>query len=165
MARHFKRPDDVWLKPDPRFQDKILSKFINCVMIGGEKATAQRCVYGALEAIQGRLDREKSETMPRSAIELFHLALENVRPAVEVRSKRVGGANYQVPMQLNRRRQQSLAFRWIIEAAREEKGKPMHLRLAKELFEACRGEGKAVMTRDNTHKMADANKAFAHFAW
>ena len=119
MARHFKRPDDVWLKPDPRFQDKVLSKFINCVMIGGEKATAQRCVYGALDAIQGRLDKEKSETMPRSAIELFHLALENVRPAVEVRSKRVGGANYQVPMQLNKRRQQSLSFRCVIEAARD----------------------------------------------
>lgn len=165
MARHFKRPDDVWLKPDPRFQDKILSKFINCVMIGGEKATAQRCVYGALDAIQARLDKEKSETTPRSAIELFHLALENVRPAVEVRSKRVGGANYQVPMQLNKRRQQSLSFRWIIEAAREEKGRPMHLRLAKEFWDAAKNEGKAVTTKENTHRMADANKAFAHFAW
>ncbi|MEY5031929.1 MAG: ribosomal protein [Planctomycetota bacterium] len=165
MARHFKRPDDVWLKPDPRFQDKILSKFINCVMIGGEKATAQRCVYGALDAIQARLDKEKSETLPRSAIELFHLALENVRPAVEVRSKRVGGANYQVPMQLNKRRQQSLSFRWIIEAARDEKGRPMHLRLAKEFWDAAKNEGKAVTTKENTHRMADANKAFAHFAW
>ena len=165
MARHFKRPDDVWLKPDPRFQDKILSKFINCVMIGGEKATAQRCVYGALDAIQARLDKEKSETMPRSSIELFHLALENVRPAVEVRSKRVGGANYQVPMQLNRRRQQSLSFRWVIDAARSEKGKPMHLRLAKELWDAAKNEGAAVTTKENTHRMADANKAFAHFAW
>ena len=165
MARHFKRPDDVWLKPDPRFQDKILSKFINCVMIGGEKATAQRCVYGALDAIQARLDKEKSETLPRSAIELFHLALENVRPAVEVRSKRVGGANYQVPMQLYKRRQQSLSFRWIIEAARDEKGRPMHLRLAKEFWDAAKNEGKAVTTKENTHRMADANKAFAHFAW
>jgi small subunit ribosomal protein S7 len=165
MARHFKRPDDVWLKPDPRFQDKILSKFINCVMIGGEKATAQRCVYGALDAIQARLDKEKSETLPRSAIELFHLALENVRPAVEVRSKRVGGANYQVPMQLNKRRQQSLSFRWIIEAARDEKGRPMHLRLAKEFWDAAKNEGKAVTTKENPHRMADANKAFAHFAW
>ena len=165
MARHFKRPDDVWLKPDPRFQDKVLSKFINCVMIGGEKATAQRCVYGALDAIQARLDKEKSETMPRSAIELFHLALENVRPAVEVRSKRVGGANYQVPMQLNKRRQQSLSFRWIIDAARDEKGRPMHLRLAKEFWDAAKNEGTAVTTKENTHRMADANKAFAHFAW
>jgi small subunit ribosomal protein S7 len=165
MARHFKRPDDVWLKPDPRFQDKLLSKFINCVMIGGEKSTAQRVVYGALDAIQARLDKEKSETMPRSSIELFHLALENVRPAVEVRSKRVGGANYQVPMQLNRRRQQSLSFRWVIDAARSEKGKPMHLRLAKELWDAAKNEGAAVTTKENTHRMADANKAFAHFAW
>jgi small subunit ribosomal protein S7 len=165
MARHFKRPDDVWLKPDPRFQDKILSKFINCVMIGGEKATAQRVVYGALDAIQARLDKEKLETMPRSAIEVFHVALENVRPAVEVRSKRVGGANYQVPMQLNRRRQQSLSFRWVIDAARSEKGKPMHLRLAKELWDAAKNEGSAVTTKENTHRMADANKAFAHFAW
>lgn len=165
MARHFKRPDDIWLKPDPRFQDKLLSKFINCVMIGGEKSTAQRVVYGALDAIQARLDKEKSETMPRSAIELFHLALENVRPAVEVRSKRVGGANYQVPMQLNRRRQQSLSFRWVIDAARSEKGKPMHLRLAKELWDAAKNEGAAVTTKENTHRMADANKAFAHFAW
>ena len=165
MARHFKRPDDVWLKPDPRFQDKVLSKFINCVMIGGEKATAQRCVYGALDAIQVRLDKEKGETMPRSAIELFHLALENVRPAVEVRSKRVGGANYQVPMQLNKRRQQSLSFRWLIEAARDEKGRPMHLRLAKELWDAAKNEGKAVTTKENTHRRADANTAFAHFAW
>ena len=165
MARHFKRPDDVWLKPDPRFQDKLLSKFINCVMIGGEKSTAQRVVYGALDAIQARLDKEKSETMPRSSIELFHLALENVRPAVEVRSKRVGGANYQVPMQLNRRRQQSLSFRWVIDAARSEKGKPMHLRLAKELWDAAKNEGAAVTTKENTHRMADSNKAFAHFAW
>jgi small subunit ribosomal protein S7 len=165
MARHFKRPDDVWLKPDPRFQDKLLSKFINCIMIGGEKSTAQRVVYGALDAIQARLDKEKSETMPRSSIELFHLALENVRPAVEVRSKRVGGANYQVPMQLNRRRQQSLSFRWVIDAARSEKGKPMHLRLAKELWDAAKNEGSAVTTKENTHRMADANKAFAHFAW
>ena len=164
MARRF-TASETQLRPDPRFQDKILSRFINCVMRGGEKATATRVVYGALDEIQVRLDKDKNEAMPRTSIEVFHKALENVRPVVEVRSKRVGGANYQVPMQLNRRRQQSLAFRWIIDAAREEKGKPMHLRLAKELFEACRGEGKAVMTKDNTHKMADANKAFAHFAW
>jgi small subunit ribosomal protein S7 len=164
MARRF-TASETQLRPDPRFQDKILSRFINCVMRGGEKATATRVVYGALDEIQVRLDKDKNEAMPRTSIEVFHKALENVRPAVEVRSKRVGGANYQVPMQLNRRRQQSLAFRWIIEAARDEKGKPMHLRLAKELFEACRGEGKAVMTKENTHKMADANKAFAHFAW
>jgi small subunit ribosomal protein S7 len=115
--------------------------------------------------IQNRLDKEKPETLPKTAIELFQKALENVRPSVEVRSKRVGGANYQVPMQLNKRRAQSLTFRWIIESVREEKGKPVALRLAKELYDAAKGEGKAVTTRENTHRMADANKAFAHFAW
>ncbi len=153
------------LKPDPRFQDRILSKFINCVMQGGEKATAMRVVYGALDLIQAKLDKEKPETLPKTSIEIFHKGLDNVRPVVEVRSKRVGGANYQVPMQLNKRRQQSLAFRWLIEAAREEKGKPLANRLAKELWDAAKGEGKAVTTKDNTHRMADANKAFAHFAW
>jgi small subunit ribosomal protein S7 len=153
------------LKPDPRFQDRVLSKFINCVMQGGEKATAMRVVYGALDLIQAKLDKEKIETLPKTAIEVFHKGLENVRPVVEVRSKRVGGANYQVPMQLNKRRQQSLAFRWMIEAAREEKGKPLANRLAKEFWDAAKGEGKAVTTKDNTHRMADANKAFAHFAW
>ncbi|MBL9119597.1 MAG: 30S ribosomal protein S7 [Phycisphaerae bacterium] len=153
------------LKPDPRFQDRVLSKFINCVMQGGEKATAMRVVYGALDLIQAKLDKEKPETLPKTAIEIFHKGLDNVRPVVEVRSKRVGGANYQVPMQLNKRRQQSLAFRWMIEAAREEKGKPLANRLAKEFWDAAKGEGKAVTTKDNTHRMADANKAFAHFAW
>jgi small subunit ribosomal protein S7 len=153
------------LKPDPRYQDRVLSKFINCVMQGGEKATAMRVVYGSFDLIQAKLDKEKPETLPKTAIEIFHKALENVRPVVEVRSKRVGGANYQVPMQLNKRRQQSLAFRWLIEAARDEKGKPLAMRLAKEFWDAAKGEGKAVTTKDNTHRMADANKAFAHFAW
>ncbi len=153
------------LKPDPRFQDRTLSKFINCVMEGGEKATAMRVVYGALDLIQAKLEKEKPENLPKTSIEVFQKALDNVRPAVEVRSKRVGGANYQVPMQLNKRRQLSLAFRWIIGAARDEKGKPMAMRLAKELWDGAKGEGKAVTTKDNTHRMADANKAFAHFAW
>ena len=153
------------LKPDPRYQDLVVSKFINCIMYDGKKATAQKVVYDAFDMIQNRLDKEKPETLPKTAIELFQKALENVRPSVEVRSKRVGGANYQVPMQLNKRRAQSLTFRWIIEAGREEKGKPVALRLAKELYDAAKGEGKAVTTRENTHRMADANKAFAHFAW
>ncbi len=153
------------LKPDPRYQDRTVAKFVNCIMYDGKKATAQKIIYDAFDAIQTRLDKEKPETMPKTAIEIFQRALENVRPVVEVRSKRVGGANYQVPMQLNRRRQQSLTFRWIIEAAREEKGRPMHLRLAKELWDAAKNEGKAVTTKENTHRMADANKAFAHFAW
>ena len=153
------------LKPDPRYQDLVVAKFINCIMYDGKKATAQKIVYDAFDMIQNRLDKEKPETLPKTAIELFQKALENVRPSVEVRSKRVGGANYQVPMQLNRRRQQSLTFRWIIDAIREERGRPMHMRLAKELMDAAKNEGKAVTTKENTHRMADANKAFAHFAW
>jgi len=147
------------LKPDPRYGSKVLSRFINCVMRDGKKAVAQRVVYAALDEIEKRTNGSPT------AIEVFDKAIDTVKPGVEVRSKRVGGANYQVPMSVNRKRQQSLAFRWIIQAARGEKGKPMHLRLARELYDASHGEGKAVTTRENTHRMADANKAFAHFAW
>ena len=153
------------LRPDPRFKNKTLAKFINCVMHDGEKAVAQRNVYNALDIIQARVEKEKIEGFPPTAIEVFQKAIDNVKPNVEVRSKRVGGANYQVPMQVSDRRQLSLAFRWILEAARGEKGKPIADRLAKELFDAAKNEGKAVTTRETTHKMADANKAFAHFAW
>jgi len=153
------------LRPDPRYQDKTLAKFINCVMHGGKKSVAQRAVYDALDAIQERLDKDKPESLPKSAIEVFHQALDKVRPAVEVRSRRVGGANYQVPMSVTSRRRQSLAFRWILQAARGEKGKPIARRLARELYDAASGEGKAISTRENTHRMAEANKAFAHFAW
>jgi len=147
------------LRGDPKFNDKVLSRFINCVMRDGKKATAQKVVYDAFDLIEQRTKGEPP------AIEVFRKAIENVKPRVEVRSKRVGGANYQVPMQVNRRRQQSLAFRWIINSARGEKGRPMADALGKELFEAFNGEGKAMNTRDQTHRMADANKAFAHFAW
>jgi small subunit ribosomal protein S7 len=153
------------LKPDPRYSDKTLAKFINCIMWDGKKTVAQRVMYDALESIQKRIDKEKPENLPKTALEMFHQALNNVKPDVEVRSKRVGGANYQVPMQVNARRQQSLAFRWIITACRDESGRPMAQRLAKELYDAAKGEGKAVTTRENTHRMAEANKAFAHFAW
>ena len=152
------------LRPDPRFGDKTLSKFINCIMFDGKKAAAQRVMYDAMENIDGRLAKETSPEAPKGSLELFHRAIENVKPFVEVRSKRIGGANYQVPMQVNRRRQQSLAFRWIIEASRGEKGRPMSGRLADELYNAARAEGKAMATRDQVHRMAEANKAFAHFA-
>jgi small subunit ribosomal protein S7 len=147
------------LRPDPKFGNKTLARFINCVMHDGKKAAAQRCVYDALDLIE-----ERTKGNP-TALQVFEMALENVRPHVEVRSKRVGGANYQVPMQVNRRRQQSLAFRWIIDSARGEKGRPMAQRLARELMDASKNEGKAVAIKDQTHRMADANKAFAHFAW
>ena len=153
------------LRPDPRYDDKTLAKFINCIMHAGKKSTAQRLVYSALDQIQVRLTKDKDPEMPEEAIEVFHKAITNVKPQVEVRSKRVGGANYQVPMQVTNRRRRSLCFRWIITAARAESGKPMANRLARELFDAARGEGKAMQIREQTHRMAEANKAFAHFAW
>ncbi len=153
------------LRPDPRHGDKVLAKFINCVMLDGKKSTAQRVIYDALDKIQARLDKDKAEGAPEKAIDAFRQAIENVKPNVEVRSKRVGGANYQVPMPVTQRRRQSLAFRWIITAARAEKGKPIADRLARELYDAAKNEGKAVTTREQTHRMAEANKAFSHFAW
>ncbi len=164
MAGRITKSDEQ-LQPDPRYQDKVLAKFINCIMHGGKKSVAQRVVYKALDDIQTKLDKDKPDNLPKSSIEVFHQAIDKVKPAVEVRSRRVGGANYQVPMSVNARRRQSLAFRWIIQATRGEKGKPMARRLARELYDAASGEGKAVSTRENTHRMAEANKAFAHFAW
>jgi small subunit ribosomal protein S7 len=152
------------LKPDPRFGDRVISRFINCIMSDGRKSTAQRVVYDAFDIIQTKLGKETDPNAPKEAINVFQMALENVKPYVEVRSKRIGGANYQVPMPVNRTRQQSLAFRWIIEAARSEKGRPMAARLADELYAAAKKEGKAMQTREQTHKMAEANRAFAHFA-
>ena len=153
------------LKGDPRHGDKVLSRFINSIMRDGKKAVASRVVYDALDKIQSRIEKEKRENLPEKAIDAFHQAIDNVKPNVEVRSKRVGGANYQVPMPVTQRRRQSLAFRWIITAVRAEKGKPIADRLARELFDAACGEGKAVNTREQTHRMAEANKAFSHFAW
>jgi small subunit ribosomal protein S7 len=146
------------LKPDAVFHSKLASKFINCLMWQGKKATAERIFYGAL----GQIKKRMPDAEP---IDIFTQAVEHVKPTVEVRSKRVGGATYQVPMQVNRNRQQSLAIRWIIGASRDKKGRPMFLRLADELMAAYRREGDAMTKRENTIKMADANKAFAHFAW
>ena len=155
---------DSQLRPDPRYGDKVLSRFINSVMHEGKKAVAQRVVYEAMGIIEERLKKETSPEAPKTPLDLFTRAIENVKPYVEVRSKRIGGANYQVPMQVNRKRQQSLAFRWIITEARKEKGRPMGARLADELYAAARGEGKAMAVRDQVHRMAEANTAFAHFA-
>ena len=158
MPRRFTKAE-AQLRGDPIYNDKVLSRFINCIMYEGKKAVAQRVVYDAFDEIEKRTKGDPK------AIEVFRNAIDRIKPAVEVRSKRVGGANYQVPMQVNRKRQQSLAFRWIIEAARSDRGKPMSLRLARELMDASKGEGKACNTREQTHRMAEANKAFAHFAW
>lgn len=152
------------LRPDPKFNDVVVSRFINCVMQDGKKSVAQRIVYDAFDIIDAKLAKETDPAAPKAAIDLFQRSIENVKPFVEVRSKRIGGANYQVPMQVNKKRQQSLAFRWILEAVRSEKGRPIASRLADELYNAARGEGKAMATRDQTHKMAEANRAFAHFA-
>ncbi len=146
------------LKPDARYNSKLVSKFINSLMWDGKKTVAQKIFYTAMDEVT-----KKVKDVP--PLELFETAINNVKPFVEVRSKRVGGANYQVPMQVNKRRQQSLAFRWLINACRDGGGRPMHARLADELMAAFRKEGKAMQTRDQTHRMADANKAFAHFAW
>lgn len=152
------------LRPDPRFQDIVLAKFINCVMERGKKATSQRIIYECLDIITQKLAKETDPNAPKGSIEVFRLAIENVKPFVEVRSKRVGGANYQVPLQVKSKRQQALAFRWIIDAARSEKGRGMASKLADEIYAAAKKEGKAMGTRDQTHRMAEANKAFAHFA-
>lgn len=146
------------LKPDPRYNSKLVSKFINCLMWQGKKTVAQSVFYGAMDQCV-----KKMKDVP--PLELFEGAVNNVKPFVEVRSRRVGGANYQVPMQVNKKRQTSLAFRWIINACRSAGGRPMSDRLADELMAAYRKEGKAINTREQTHRMAEANKAFAHFAW
>jgi small subunit ribosomal protein S7 len=157
MARK-RTASETTLKPDSRYNNKLASKFINCLMWQGKKATAMRIFYGAMDQIKKRMP----DTNP---IDVFVQAVEHVKPTVEVRSKRVGGATYQVPMQVNRVRQQSLAIRWLIGAARGKAGRPMFLRLADELMAAYRREGEAMTKRENTIKMAESNKAFAHFAW
>lgn len=146
------------LKPDTRFNSLVVSKFINTIMYQGKKSTATRSFYHAMEII-GRKMKDQSP------VEVFEQALNNCKPSVEVRSKRVGGSNYQVPMPVNRKRQQSLAMRWIRDAARGKKGRPFAEALAQEVMDAFKNEGTAVTTRDNVHRMAEANKAFAHFAW
>lgn len=146
------------LKPDPKFSSKLVSKFINCLMWDGKKSTAQMVFYDAMDIISEKVKDAE-------ALEVFEKAINNVKPLIEVRSKRVGGASYQVPMQVNSKRQQSLAFRWILASARSKKGKPMSQRLATELLDAYNETGGAMTTRENIHRMAEANKAFAHFAW
>jgi small subunit ribosomal protein S7 len=146
------------LRPDPRHNSRLAAKFVNCMMLSGKKSVAQRIFYDALEIIGGKIK-------DKSPLEVFEEALENIKPAVEVRSKRVGGANYQVPMQVGPKRRQSLAIRWLLDASRGKGGKPMSERLANELMAAFRREGDAITMRENVHRMADANKAFAHFAW
>ncbi|MBI2096220.1 MAG: 30S ribosomal protein S7 [Candidatus Taylorbacteria bacterium] len=146
------------LTPDPVYQSAKVTKLMNYIMSRGKKTVARRLVYQSFALI-----KEKAKT--ENPLELFDTALKNVTPSMEVRSRRVGGANYQVPVEVRPERQLSLSLRWIIEAARGKKGKPMAEKLAEEIMAAAKNEGEAVRKRENTHKMAEANKAFAHFAW
>ena len=146
------------LTPDPRYKSMLVAKFINCFMLDGKKSTTQRMMYDAMDIIGKRV----KDAEP---LEVFEKAVENVRPLLEVRSKRVGGQTYQVPMQVNKKRQLSLAIRWIRASVRGGSGKPACELLASELMNAYKGEGAAMTTRENVHRMAEANKAFAHFAW
>ncbi len=146
------------LTPDPQYKSKLVSKFINCLMLDGKKSVAQKVVYQAMETMGKRI----KDVPP---LEAFETAINNVKPMIEVRSKRVGGSTYQVPMPVSPKRQQALAFRWILAATRSKKGKPVDVSLAAELTAAFNREGAAMTTRENIHRMAEANKAFAHFAW
>ena len=157
MAKKFTASSQQ-LKPDAVYNSKLVSKFVNCLMWDGKKSIAYKVFYDAMKQIE-----KKMKDVP--PLEVFETAIENVKPLLEVRSKRVGGASYQVPMQVRPKRQQSLAFRWILAASRGKKGKPMAIRLSTELLDAYRKEGTAMTTRENVHRMAEANKAFAHFAW
>ena len=143
--------------PDAKYGDRVLSKFMNNLMIDGKKSVAESIVYGALERMEKRLKREP--------VQAFHEALDNVKPSVEVRSRRVGGATYQVPVEVRTERREALAIRWVITAARKRNELTMEERLAAELSDAVNNRGTAVKKREDTHKMADANKAFSHYRW
>jgi small subunit ribosomal protein S7 len=145
------------VNPDPKFNDLVVSKFMNSIMRQGKKSVAERIVYGALDKMQS-----KAKSNP---VQLFHQALENVMPAVEVRSRRVGGATYQVPVEVRNERRQALAIRWLITAARGRNENTMEERLSGELLDAANNRGTAVKKREDTHKMAEANRAFSHYRW
>ena len=158
MAGKYYKSFEHLQKPDPEFSDQHVAKFISCIMHDGKRSTAQRVFYDALALVRTRVPE-------REPLDVFKQAIENVKPLVEVRSRRVGGANYQVPVEVNAKRQRTLAYRWILEVVRAKKGRPFHLSLAAELVAAYNREGNAMLKRENTHKQAEANKAFAHFAW
>ncbi|MCS6986421.1 MAG: 30S ribosomal protein S7 [Sphingomonadaceae bacterium] len=152
-----RRPERREILPDPRYGDPVLTKFMNLVMLQGKKSVAEKIVYTALDTIESRLKRDP--------MAVFHEALDNVKPMVEVRSRRVGGATYQVPVEVRPERAQALAIRWIIAAARNRSEKTMSARLSAELIEASNNRGSAVKKREDTHRMAEANRAFSHYRW
>ena len=156
MSRR-RRPEKREILPDPKFKDQTLSKFMNNLMLDGKKSIAESIVYGALSAMETRAKADP--------IQLFHDALGNVRPQIEVRSRRVGGATYQVPVEVRAERAQALAIRWLIAAARNRSETTMAARLSAELLDAANNRGSAVKKREDTHRMADANRAFSHYRW
>ena len=156
MSRR-RRAEKREINPDPKFQDVVLSKFMNNLMRQGKKSVAERIVYGAFDEIQRKTSQDP--------VALFHQALENVMPAIEVRSRRVGGATYQVPVEVRSERRQALAIRWIISAARSRNESTMVDRLSGELLDAANNRGSAVKKREDTHRMAEANRAFSHYRW
>ncbi len=169
MSRR-RRADKREILPDPKFGDLVLSKFINCIMYDGKKSAAERIVYDALAALDKKaanenFDEEATAGISSKGLAVFHRALKKVRPQVEVRSRRVGGATYQVPVEVRPERSLALAMRWLIDAARNRGEHTMTDRLVGELLDAAHDRGNAAKKRDDTHKMADANKAFAHYRW
>jgi len=175
MSRR-RRADKREILPDPKFGDLVLSKFMNNIMYDGKKSAAEGIVYGAIDILESKAanqnfedtdegDKGKAGAAGSKGLKLFHQALKKVRPQLEVRSRRVGGATYQVPTEVRPERAQALAIRWIIDASRKRSENTMIERLANELLDAANDRGNAVKKRDDTHKMAEANKAFAHFRW
>jgi len=156
MARR-RRPEKREILPDPVYGDQVLSKFMNSVMLDGKKSVAETIVYSALETVEQRAKREP--------LGVFHDALNNIKPGIEVRSRRVGGATYQVPVEVRAERAQALAIRWLITAARNRSEKTMSARLSGELMDAAQNRGNAVKKREDTHRMAEANRAFSHYRW
>ncbi|MFL2553793.1 MAG: 30S ribosomal protein S7 [Candidatus Rariloculaceae bacterium] len=159
MSRRNRAPRRTVL-PDPKFGNQRLAKFINMVMLSGKKSVAEQIVYGALERISDRSGQDDEKSL-----EILSEALDNIKPSVEVKSRRVGGATYQVPIEVRATRRETLAMRWVIDAARKRSEKTMALRLAHELMDAAENRGSAVKKREDTHRMAEANKAFAHYRW
>ena len=162
MARRREIPKRIVL-PDPKFKDELVSKFVNCMMIDGKKSAAEVAFYGAIDM----LDEKGPQALApyKNGLEVFRVAVENSRPLLEVKSRRVGGSNYQVPVEVRPERRQALAIRWLIEFSRDRSGRSMRERLAAELFDAANKRGGTIKRREDVHKMADANKAFAHFRW
>ena len=156
MSRR-RRAEKREILPDPKFKDLVLSKFMNNLMLDGKKSVSEKIVYGAFDEIENK--------MKRPPLEIFHEALDNIKPAVEVRSRRVGGATYQVPVEVRPQRREALAIRWLIKASRDRNEKTMKDRLASELIDAVNTRGSAVKKKEDTHKMAEANKAFSHYRW